>query len=95
MTTSQDGSKSSGPLQVATSQVRTFFATFGVPEELSSDGGPEFTAGCTKDFLSLWGVWHRVSSAHFPQSNRHSGSRSKKGEAAFDVKHRPDGQSKS
>ena len=49
--------------------LRTFFATFGVPEELSSDGGPEFTAGCTKDFLSHWGVRHRVSSAHFPQSN--------------------------
>ena len=47
----------------------TFFATFGVPEELSSDGGPEFTAGCTKDFLSHWGVRHRMSSAHFPQSN--------------------------
>ena len=49
--------------------LRSFFATFGVPEELSSDGGPEFTAGCTEAFLRLWGVRHRVSSAHFPQSN--------------------------
>ena len=31
--------------------LRTLFATFGVPDELSSDGGPEFTAGCTEDFL--------------------------------------------
>ncbi|XP_044170480.1 uncharacterized protein K02A2.6-like [Acropora millepora] len=37
--------------------------------ELSSDGGPEFSAGCTEPFFRLWGVRHRVSSAHFPQSN--------------------------
>ena len=49
--------------------LRSFFATFGVPEELSSDGGPEFTASCTEAFLRLWGVRHRVSSAHFPRSN--------------------------
>ena len=49
--------------------LRTFFATFGVPEELSSDGGPEFTASQTKEFFCRWGVHHRVSSAYFPQSN--------------------------
>jgi len=49
--------------------LRSFFATFGVPEELSSNGGPEFTAGETENFLRLWGVWHRLSSAGFPQSN--------------------------
>ena len=50
--------------------LRSFFATFGVPEELSSDGRPEFIIGETENFLRLWGVRHRLSSAGlFPQSN--------------------------
>ena len=49
--------------------LRNCFARFGVPEELSSDGGPEFTASATKKFLHQWGVQHRGSSAYNPQSN--------------------------
>ena len=49
--------------------LRKVFATFGVPEEISSDGGPEFTARETENFLNRWGVRHRLSSAYFPQSN--------------------------
>ncbi len=49
--------------------LRTFFGTFGVPEELGSDGGPEFTASNTETFLRSWNVGHRVSSVSFPQSN--------------------------
>jgi hypothetical protein len=43
--------------------------TFGVPEELSSDGGPEFRAAATEDFLQRWGVHHHLSSTYFAQSN--------------------------
>ena len=49
--------------------LRKFIATFGVPEELSSDGGPEFTASETNNFLKRWGIHHRKSSAYHPQSN--------------------------
>ena len=49
--------------------LRQVFATFGVPEEISTDGGPEFIADETKDFFSRWGVKHRLSSSYFPQSN--------------------------
>ena len=49
--------------------LRSFFATFGVPAELSSDGGPEFVVGSTETFLRTWGVKHRISSAYFPQSD--------------------------
>ena len=51
------------------SHLRAFFRTFGVPEEISTDGGPEFTASLTKEFFTIWGVRHRVSSAYFPVSN--------------------------
>ena len=51
------------------SALRLLFSTFGVPEEISSDGGPEFSASMTADFLSLWEIHHRVSSAYYPQSN--------------------------
>ena len=49
--------------------LRKWFGTFGVPKELSSDGGPEFAADVTKQFLIKWGVQHRQSSAYHPQSN--------------------------
>ena len=48
---------------------RELFATFGVPEELSSDGGPEYIAKDFEDFLKTWGIKHRQSSAYNSQSN--------------------------
>ena len=49
--------------------LRRFFATFGVPSEISSDRGPEYASKMTQEFLSVWGVTHRLSSAYLPQSN--------------------------
>ena len=49
--------------------LRALFADKGVPVELSSDGGTEFTSSATAEFLRTWGVSHRLSSAHYPQSN--------------------------
>ncbi len=49
--------------------LKLMFATFGIPEEVSSDGGPEFVAAETQAFLQKWGVRHRRSAAYNARSN--------------------------
>jgi len=46
--------------------LRNIFVTFGIPDELASDGGPEFTATSTRVFIQ---DHHRLSSVAFPHSN--------------------------
>ena len=47
--------------------------TYGIPDELSSDGGPRFTSSATVAFIKDWGVHHRLSSVAFPHSNCRAG----------------------
>ena len=49
--------------------LRDLFSRFGVPEEISSDGGPEFSSSSTNEFLKTWDVTHRIASAYYPRSN--------------------------
>jgi hypothetical protein len=46
------------------------FHSFGIPETLTSDGGPEYTAGNTQEFLRKLGVHHRLTSVGFPHTNQ-------------------------
>ena len=49
--------------------IREFFNRWGVPEEISLDGAPNFSSIEIKRWLESWGVKIRASSAYFPQSN--------------------------
>ena len=46
-----------------------WFATFGVPDEISSDGGPPYNSFEYCEFLKTWKIEMRKSSAYYPQSN--------------------------
>ena len=48
---------------------RNLFAQFGVPEEVSFDGGPPFNSYEWRKFLNQWDVRPRKSSGNYPQSN--------------------------
>ena len=50
--------------------LRELFRTFGIPEELTSDQGPEFTATETAKFLKTYDVHHRKSSVGNPHANQ-------------------------
>ncbi|KAK4314299.1 hypothetical protein Pmani_014450 [Petrolisthes manimaculis] len=45
------------------------FVTYGISDELTSDGSPEFQSHKTKNFLHDWGMNHRTSSVAFLHSN--------------------------
>ena len=61
--------KGKGGAKELVKHLRDCFVTYGIPDELASDGGPEFVAKETKDFLKAWGVSQRISSVAFPHSN--------------------------
>jgi len=48
---------------------RRWFRRFGIPEELSCDGGTNLISQESRSFFDAWCVRLRISSAHYPQSN--------------------------
>ncbi len=43
--------------------LRRSFMTYGIPDKISSDGGPEFISTATCAFLKNWGI-HKFSNCH-------------------------------
>ncbi len=62
-------SRQNGKAMTLVRTCRNVFAQFGVPEELSFDGGPPFDSHEWKRFLIQWDIFPRLSSANYPQSN--------------------------
>ena len=48
---------------------RDVFTTFGVPQEVTTDGGPQFISHDLVSFLEKWGVKHRNSAPYNPHAN--------------------------
>merc|ERR1712127_683769 len=51
-------------------RLREHMGTFGVMDELASDGATVYMSSEVQDFLARFGVRHRVASAHNPHSNQ-------------------------
>ena len=49
--------------------LRDVFIRYGRPDQLDSDGGPQFQSDGFSKFLTTWGIKHRTSSPYYPQSN--------------------------
>ncbi|XP_065190896.1 uncharacterized protein K02A2.6-like [Sycon ciliatum] len=51
---------------------RRWFPDVGVPQVISTDGGPQFASHRFAEFCERWGIRHIKSSPHYPQSNGHA-----------------------
>ena len=52
------------------STMKEYFSTFGIAEQVTSDGGSQYTSHSTQKFFSDWGISHRMLSSYFPHSNQ-------------------------
>ena len=50
-------------------KTKSIFARYGIPEEVFSDNGSQYSSRAYKDFAKQWNFTHTTSSPEFPQSN--------------------------
>ena len=51
------------------SLLKEMFSEHGIPEVLHSNNGPQYASAQFADFCISWGISHKTSSLHYPQSN--------------------------
>ncbi|GFW41298.1 integrase catalytic domain-containing protein [Trichonephila clavipes] len=49
--------------------MKSIYATYGIPEELVSDGGPPYNSNLMMNFYPKWGIKHHVTPPHFHRAN--------------------------
>ena len=62
------------PMKVTTAtrtieELHTIFACWGLPEQIGTDNGPQFTSEEFKKFMHSNGIWHFRTAPYHPQSN--------------------------
>ena len=60
----------SGNTKELLAELRRYMGTFGVMEELATDGDTVYVSREAKAFFKKFGIRHRVSSSYFPHSNQ-------------------------
>ena len=49
--------------------LKEIFSEHGIPKVLHSDNGPQYASAQFANFCISWGITHKISSLHYPQSN--------------------------
>ena len=60
---------SSTTSQAIITHLKSIFAEHGIPAQLVSDNGPQYSAKEFQDFTEYYGIEHITSSPHYPQAN--------------------------
>lgn len=60
---------SSTTSQAIITHLKSIFAEHGIPAQLVSDNGPQYSAKEFQDFTESYGIEHVTSSPHYPQAN--------------------------
>ena len=55
--------------QTVVSHTKAIFARYGIPKEIVSDNGPEYSAKAYHNFCKDWDIHHNPSSPEYPKSN--------------------------
>ncbi|XP_048577115.1 uncharacterized protein K02A2.6 [Nematostella vectensis] len=54
---------------VVINHLKSIFSEHGIPAQLLSDGGPQYSSKEFEDFVTTYGIEHTLSSPHYAQSN--------------------------
>jgi transposase InsO family protein len=49
--------------------LKAHFSRFGIPDELFTDNGPQYSSLEFKEYFNEWGFVHKTSSSGFSKSN--------------------------
>lgn len=55
--------------KVVIEKLKKQFCRFGIPREIISDGGPQYTSVEFEEFTKQWGINHHITSPGHPNSN--------------------------